>query len=169
MMLAAFSFLGLNWTTIVIHFVVFAILVVGLTFLVYKPVLKFVKKRQESIQQGLDEGQAMRAEGEAVKAEYEAKIQSSQQEADAMRAAAQAECARMKEQALSDAKRESEAILRQARQEAQQEKEAAGQAMRQEVGGLAVTLAREILQREISAEENEQLIEECLTAWSDHD
>lgn len=168
-MLAAFSFLGINWTTIVVHFVVFAVLVVGLTFLVYKPVLKFVRKRQESIQKGLDDANTIKQDGEALRAEYEAKLQTADQEARQVLAEARAEGERLQEEALAEARAEGEAIRAQAREQMEEQRRAMLAALQQDAGTVAVDLVRELLGREVSQEDNERLIAECLTAWSDHE
>ena len=169
MLLAEFSFLGLNWTTIVVHMVVFAVLTVGLTFLVYKPVLKFVRKRQESIQKGLDDAQATQEQGEALKAEYESKLQSAQTEADALVAEAEKKSAILVEQAISQAKKESESILQSARDAAEKERQATLEQTKQDLGEVAVSLVRDILQREVTPKDNEELIAESLAAWSKHE
>ena len=44
----ASTILGIDWVKIVIHLVVFAVLMVGLTFLLYKPIVNFIKKRHIS-------------------------------------------------------------------------------------------------------------------------
>ena len=167
MLLGEFSFLGINWTTILVHLAVFAVLVTGLTFLVYKPVLKFVRKRQESIQRGLDEAQTVKQEGEAVKAEYEAKLAEADREAQLLLDQARHESEQMQQESRLQADREGEAIKEQARREAQCQKQEMLAAVQQNAGTVAIDLVRELLQREVSQQDNERLIAECLAAWSD--
>ena len=167
MLLGEFSFLGLNWTTILVHLAVFVVLAVGLTFLVYKPVLQFIRKRQENIQKGLDDASAIKQEGESLKAEYEAKLQDAQAEADALLAEAKQKSDGILQQASLDAKKEREAILDEAIQQAEAHKQAVAEETKQNLGDVAVALARDILQREVTKEDNERLIAESLAAWSE--
>lgn len=166
MLLGEFSFLGLNWTTILVHLAVFVVLAVGLTFLVYKPVLKFICKRQENIQKGLDDASAIKQEGESLKAEYEAKLQDAQSEADALLAEAKQKSDALLEQAAASAQKEKAHMLDEARTEAEEQKQAVAEEARQDLGKMAIVLVRDILQREVTQEDNERLIAESLSAWS---
>lgn len=161
--------LGIDWIKILIHFVVFAVLAVGLYLLLYKPIMRFIKNRQDTIQKGLDDGKAMQEEAQATKAEYDRKLA----DVEAERTAKLSEAEGERQQILADAKAQAAAESAEIRAKATAEAEAAkAQAvvdMQEDAGKVAVTLAGEILQREISQEENEQLILDCLKAWSDHD
>ena len=161
--------LGIDWIKILIHFVVFAVLAVGLYLLLYKPVLRFIRNRQESIQKGIDDGKAMQEQGAAVKAEYDAKLSHVEEECAAMLDEAASRKQAILDEAAKEAAQESEAIKQRARNEAESQKQAAMSALSHDAGKMAVEIAGEILQREISQEENDRLISECLKAWSDHD
>jgi len=161
--------LGIDWLKIVIHFVVFAVLAVGLYLLLYKPILKFIRTRQENIQKGIDDGNALKEEGQALKEEYDRKLA----DADADRERVIAEANAQSEQILADArakaKEETAAIKQEAKRQAEAEQAAAKAELKEDAGKVAVDLAAAILEREISPEDNERLIIECLDAWSDHD
>ena len=161
--------LGIDWLKIVIHFVVFAVLAVGLYLLLYKPIMRFIRTRQETIQKGIDDGNALKEEGQALKEEYDRKLADAQVEQGRVIAEANAESERILDEARAKAKVESATIKEEARRQAEAEKAAAKSELKEDAGKVAVDIAGAILQREISAEENERIIIECLNAWSDHD
>ncbi len=161
--------LGIDWIKILIHLVVFAVLGVGLYFLLYKPVLRFIRNRQESIQKGIDDGNALKEEGNALKAEYDQKLSAIEEERNAVIAEAETQKQEILDAAKESAARESEAIKQRARQEADAAKQQAVQDMQKDAGKVATLIAGEILHREISAEENDQIILDCLKAWSEND
>ena len=161
--------LGIDWLKIVIHFVVFAILAGGLYLMLYKPILRFIRNRQENIQKGIDEGKAMQEEGQAVKEEYDRKMADIDAERDRVIADAQAQSEQIVADAHAQVQKECTQIKEDARRKAEAEQQAAKEELRQDAGKVAVDLAGAILEREISPEDNERLIIECLNAWSDHD
>ena len=161
--------LGIDWLKIVIHFVVFSVLAVGLYLLLYKPILRFIRTRQENIQKGIDDGKAMQEEGQALKDEYDRKLADVEAERDRVLAQANAEGEQIVTDARAKVQEECAAIKEGALRRAQADQEAAKAELRQDAGKVAVDLAGAILGREISAEENERIIIECLDAWSDHD
>ena len=161
--------LGIDWIKILIHFVVFAVLAVGLYLLLYKPVLRFIRNRQEIIQKDIDKGAAMQEEGQAVKAEYDRKMEEIAAERDQLLAEADRQREVMLEEARKQAAEDGKAIKEAAERQAQAAREAQEAELQHDAGRVAVDLATEILGREISQEDNERLIAECLKAWSDHD
>jgi len=166
----ASTILGIDWIKILMHLIVFAVLMVGLTFLLYKPVLKFIKKRQDTIKEGLDEGKKMQEEAEALKAEYNDKLAQADQEIAEMQKGAQAEldayCQEQKELADKDIA----SLKAKAQQDIALERQNAVEQMRDEVVDVALKLTEELLEKEISEEDNSKLIEQCLEAWGgNHD
>lgn len=166
----AATILGIDWIKILLHFVVFAVLFVGLTLLLYKPILKFIRERRQSIQDDLDKGQAMQQQAESIRQEYQGKLQQAQQEADQIIAEAQRSGDAIVQQATDQAQRQSQQILQQARQDALVQQQEAVRQADQDLTALAVDIAQELLQRQITVADDERLIQSCLDQWSnDHD
>ena len=166
----ASTILGIDWIKILMHLLVFAVLMTGLTLLLYKPVLKFVKARQDNIQKGLDDGKRMQEEAQAVKAEYEDKLAKTELEIEERQqnAAAELEAYKAEQKELVD--QEIAALRSKAQEDIQQEREHAVKEIHDEVVDIAIKLTGELLEKEISKEDNSKLIEECLKEWSkDHD
>lgn len=166
----ASTILGIDWIKILMHLLVFAVLMTGLTLLLYKPVLKFVKARQDNIQKGLDDGKRMQEEAQAVKAEYEDKLAKTELEIEERQqnAAAELEAYKAEQKELVD--QEIAALRSKAQEDIQQEREHAVKEIHDEVVDIAIKLTGELLEKEISKEDNSKLIEECLKEWGkDHD
>lgn len=161
--------LGIDWLKIVIHLVVIVVLGVGLYLLLYKPILRFIRNRQETIQKGLDDGKAMQEEGQAAKKEYDDKLATLEEERKDVLAKAEEESREIIRQANLQADRDAAEIKERAAKEAAQAKKQAVDEIQTDASKVAITLAGEILRREISQEENDRLIEECLKAWKDYD
>ncbi|MBO4535087.1 MAG: ATP synthase F0 subunit B [Clostridia bacterium] len=164
----ASTILGIDWIKIVIHLVVFAVLMTGLTLLLYKPIVKFIKKRQDTIQAGLDEGVRKQQEADQRKAEYDEKLALLDQELADQRKAAQeeVEAYRQEQKALAD--QEIQAAKSKSLEEIEQDRENAVKDLKDEVVDIALRLTEELLEKEISKEDNSRLIDQCLKEWSEN-
>ena len=106
-----FETLNVDWTNILIYFVAFVVLFVGLTFLLYKPVKKFMDKRKQDIANDI-------AEAEKIKEEVEAKVAEEQQKVALLTEEVKERVAELEEEKIV-AQSEREALLSQARLDAE--------------------------------------------------
>ena len=111
----------------------------------------------------------MQEQGAAAKAEYDAKLSQVEEERAAILGEAESQKQAILDEAAETAAKESEAIKQRARDEADRTKQETLTDIRHDAGKIAVEIAGEILQREITPEENDRMISDCLKAWSDHD
>jgi len=167
-LLLASTILGIDWIKIVIHLVVFAVLMTGLSLLLYKPIVKFIKKRQDTIQAGLDEGVRKQQEADQLKAEYDEKLAQLDQELVDKRKAAQEEMETYRQEQKALADKEIQAAKAKSLKEIEQDRENAVKGLKDEVVDIALKLTEELLEKEISEEDNSRLIEQCLNEWSEH-
>lgn len=167
-----FKTLGLGWEKMLLYLANFAILFVGLTFLLFKPVKKFMAKRQEEIKNEYDAVENSKKEAEELKVKYE-------QEANLAIAKAKAKAERVQKDAeatllrgneiVEEAKKEADKIIREADSQAKEEKNQMLKEAHDEVIDMAVGIAESILGREISKEDNEKIIGECMDEWREND
>ncbi|HKL74101.1 MAG TPA: ATP synthase F0 subunit B, partial [Clostridia bacterium] len=141
----------------------------GLTFLLYKPVLKFINKRQESIKSQLDANEETKLEAEKLFKEYKAKLDQAETEIDRKKVEADKSIAFHKESVMQDAKKRADEIYRKAEIESENERIEAINNLHNEVADVALNIASNILEREISKEENAKIIDACINEWSDTD
>ena len=106
---------------IVIQLINGIILAAALSYILYKPVQEFMRRRTERIQSKLDDAEAMMAKANELKAEYEQKMQGIEKERAELLEAARLQVAE-----------ESSVILENAREEASQIKEQALESLAEE-------------------------------------
>ena len=66
---------------------------------------------------------------------------------------------------LAEAKKSSDALLERSQKEIANQKAKLVAEVKEEVGALAVEIASKILEREVSAADNQKVIDECLKGW----
>lgn len=161
--------LGIDWVKILLHLLNFALLMTGLTFLLYKPVLKFIKNRQSTIKNRLDEIETEKAKAEETIKEYQTRLDAAETEIGRKKAEAEKEIEQRKEALIAEAKARADEIYRKAQAESENERIEAINNLHNEIADVAITIAENILEREISREENARIIDSCLKEWSDDD
>lgn len=150
---------GLTPSDILINIVNIVILFLLLRAILYKPVSKFLRERREKVAGELTEAKKMKEEAEAMKAEYERKMKDVEEECKALLRQGQIEADRKAEEILQEARRQADALLEDARVRAAEEKQRAMEEARAEVSVLAAQLAAQLLQREISAADNDAIVD----------
>ena len=141
---------------------IFLIVVVVLGKFAWGPVLALLKQREEFIHRSLSDAKRDRDEAEARLKEHTAKLQSAQAEAVGIVEGARRDAARLREEMREKARSEAETIVRNAQRQIQLETSRALQQIRQEAADMSVMIASKLLQRNLSKEDNERLIEEAL-------
>ena len=160
-----FESLGMSWQKMLLYLANFVVLDVALTFLVFKPVKKFMNNRQKQIEDEVNSANKIKEEAEAIKAESEEKVKTAEDEVKKGYAELEEEKASVsdgKERILKEAREEAEKIIESAKNEAKAEKEKIIAEAKTEITGIAVALAKNILEREITEADNEKLIDECI-------
>ena len=100
--------LNIDWQQILLHLFNFLILGIGLYLLLYKPVKKFMKKREDTYAEREEKTAAAVSDAEKTREEYEKKL-----------AAADEEIAGLRKQAALDAENAGKAIVGEARADAE--------------------------------------------------
>jgi len=142
--------------------VIFLIVVVLLGKFAWGPVLGLLRQREEFIHKSLSDAKRDRDEAEARLKDYAAKLQSAQVEAAKIMEEARKDAERLREELRGRAKAEADAVLANAQNQIQLETARALQQIRHEAVDLSVTIASKLIQRNISKEDNERLIDEAL-------
>src|SRR5215207_8145438 len=124
-----------NTSLIFWEVVTFLILLALLYWFAYPPIRDQIQRRQQSIEQAIDEAEKTRREARELLEEYR--------------------------QQISEA-READRIIHRAREEIQRERESAVREVRQEVAGMVVQATEQILSRSIDSDDKERLISEAL-------
>jgi F-type H+-transporting ATPase subunit b len=138
----------------------------GLLFLLrkiaWKPLLEALESRQAAIQKSLDDAQLAKQELERLHQESAQIIRQARIEADSIISQSRGDAERLREDIRQKAKAESEGIVKNAERQIQLETTRALQHIRQEAVDLSVMIASKIIQRNLSKEDNQRLIDEAL-------
>jgi F-type H+-transporting ATPase subunit b len=142
--------------------VTFLVLLALLARFAWRPLLEALEKRQESIRKSLDDARKAKEELERLQQESAQIIREARVEADAIIVRSRADAERLREEIRQKAREESEGIVRNAERQIQLETTRALQQIRHEAVDLSVMIASKIIQRNLSKEDNERLIDEAL-------
>jgi F-type H+-transporting ATPase subunit b len=140
----------------------FLVLVALLGKFAWRPLLLALESRQESIRKSLDDAQKAKQELERLHAESAEIIRQSRVEADAIVTRSRGDAERLREEMKQKARAEADAIVKNAERQIQLETGRAVQQIRREAVDLSVMIASKLLQRNLTKEDNERLIEEAL-------
>ena len=138
--------LNIDWQQILLHLFNFAILSLGLYLLLYKPVKSFMDKRAETIAKQAEDANSKLDEAEALKLEYEKRLESADKEAADIKAKALEQAQSAADAKLTDAEKQKEKIISDAKAAAQRQKEKVLEESKQEIIELAAQMAEKVLQ-----------------------
>jgi F-type H+-transporting ATPase subunit b len=140
----------------------FLVLVALLGKFAWRPLLQALESRQESIRKSLDDAQKAKQELERLHVESAEIIRQSRVEADAIVTRSRGDAERLREEMKQKARAEADAIVKNAERQIQLETGRAIQQIRREAVDLSVMIASKLIQRNLTKEDNERLIEEAL-------
>jgi F-type H+-transporting ATPase subunit b len=142
--------------------VTFLVLLALLAKFAWRPLLEALDTRQQGIRQALDD--ALRAKQELERLEQESAqiIRKARADADMVITQSRADAERLREEMRVKAKAEADGIVRNAERQIQLETARALQQIRHEAVDLSVMIASKIIQRNLTREDNEKLIDEAL-------
>ncbi len=140
----------------------FLVLVGLLAKFAWRPLLEALERRQATIAKALDDAKLARQELERLQKESAEMMRQARVEAEAIIARSRSDADALREELKQRARAESATIVKNAEQQIQLEAARAIQQIRHEAIDLSVTIASKILQRQVSREDNEALIEATL-------
>ena len=128
----------------------------------WKPLLHALENRQEMIRKSLDDAEQAKRELEQVQQESAKIVSQARVEADAIVTNSRADAAKLREELRQKARTEADSIVANAERQIQQETERALSQIRQEAVDVSLMVASKLIQRNLTKEDNEVLIEEAL-------
>jgi F-type H+-transporting ATPase subunit b len=143
------------WTIIV-----FLVLLGLLAKFAWKPLLEALDNRQASIRKALDDARKAKQELEGIHAESAKLLAEARREAAEIVSRSRSDADRFREEMKQKARDEAAALMKNAERQIELETTRAVQQIRQETVDLSVGIASKLLQRNVSKEDNERLIEE---------
>lgn len=141
---------------------IFLLVVIVLGKFAWGPVLGLLQQREEFIHRSLADAKHDREQAEAQLKDYTAKLQAARVEAAAIVDEARRDSERLREELRQRAKTQADTIIQNAERQIQLETARAVQQIRNEAVDLSVQIASKIIQRNLSKEDNERLIQDTL-------
>jgi len=142
--------------------VVFLLLLFVLGKFAWKPILKGLKDRENSIAEALAAAEKAKAEMAKISNENKKLLQQARAEKDEMLKKAQQTARELVDEAKDNATKEANRILEEARQLINSEKKAAMAEMKKEIAKLSLQVAERILRKELANDEMQKTLAEKL-------
>lgn len=157
-----FHELGINGYTLLAQIANFLILLFVLRKFLYNPLLKFMDKRKNIIEEGLENAKKAESELKEIHKVKQNTINQAEKEADIIIERSKKSAIEKGNIILKEAVGKSENLVNEAKKMAEEERREAMQKLKQELGNLAILAAEHILKKRMTKEENEKFTEEEL-------
>jgi F-type H+-transporting ATPase subunit b len=142
--------------------VTFLVLLTLLAKFAWGPLLRSLEARQALITKSLADAETARQELERLNRESEQIIRQARVEAESIIGASRADAERLRGELREKARTEADGIVKNAERQIQLETARALEQIRHEAADISVAIASKLLQRNITKEDNERLIEDAL-------
>jgi F-type H+-transporting ATPase subunit b len=142
--------------------VTFLVLLTLLAKFAWRPLLLALESRQALIRKALDDAQQAKQELERLNLESAQIINRARVEAEAVITQSRSDGDRLREEIRAKARTEADHIVKNAERQIQLETSRALEQIRREAVDLSVMIASKIIQRNLTKEDNERLIDEAL-------
>jgi F-type H+-transporting ATPase subunit b len=141
--------------------VTFLVLMGLLAKFAWRPLLEALQSRHDSIAKALEDARQAKVELEKLNVESARILAGARTEADAILTATRADASRFRDEMKDKARAEGATLVKNAEKQIELETARALQQIRREAVDISVAIASKVLQRNISAADNERLIEDA--------
>ena len=148
--------------TLIAQILNFLFLVFVLAKFAYKPLLNIMEERKNKIAADLEAADAAKAEAEAVKSEYAAKLADARQEAQAIVEAARKSAQAAHDKIMAETKAEQDQVVAAAKEAIELEKQKALADVRAQVISLSMLAASKIVEQKLGSEDDKKMAGEIV-------
>ncbi len=138
-----------------------------LSYLLFNPARAMLKKRQEKIQNDINDAIADKAAAAEMKTEYDSRIKNIEKEAEAILSEARQKAIKSEARMIEEAKEEAVRIIKRANEEAELEKKRVMDDMKKEMISIASLMAGKVVAASIDTRIQDILVEETLKEIGD--
>ena len=142
--------------------VTFLVLLFLLSKYAWKPLLQVLENRQDLIRKSLDDAEQAKHELQQVQEESSRIVAMARVDADAIIAASRADAAKLQAELRAKARAEADGIVKNAERQIQQQADQSLAKIREEAVDLSLMIASKLIQRNLSKDDNDALIEDTL-------
>ena len=162
-MLDAFeSFVGVNFWTMLFAWCNLLILYLFLRKLLFNPVKNMIDSRQKEIDDMYAEAEKSREDAAVMRADYEEKISRANEESEEIVKKAIRRAQLREEEILHEAGDKAARVMKRAEEQVELEKKRMINEIKNEVSEMAIDIAGAVIERDVSREEHEALIDEFI-------
>lgn len=154
--------LNIDWQQILLHLFNFIILAAGLSFLLFKPVRKFMAEREEKYKKAAEEHAQKVAETQALEKERQAKIAAFDDELAEREKKELAAAQLRKQHIIDEANEQAKKILDDSRKRAEEERQRYMAKAGEEISAIVVKSAEKLLAAESNAATDSALYDKYL-------
>ncbi|PLR96628.1 F0F1 ATP synthase subunit B [Bacillus sp. T33-2] len=151
-----------NGGDILFQLIIFIVLLALLKKFAWGPLMGIMKEREEHIANEIDAAEKSRAEAHKLLEEQRELLKQGRQEAQGLIENARKQGDVQRDEIIALARTEAERIKEAAKLEIEQQKEQAVAAIREQVASLSVLIASKVIEKELSAADQEKLINEYI-------
>jgi len=137
--------LNIDLQQILLHLLNFAVLSFGLYLLLYNPIKKFIKKREDYYRDLDNKAEEKLKKAEELESAYKKRLENVESEIKEIRAKAAEETKQATDALLENAREQAAKIVSQAREAAQKEREKILENAQKEIASMAVAAAEKLL------------------------
>ena len=154
--------IGINLPLLLAFVVNFIILLVLLSVVLYKPVLKMLDERQAKIKESMDQTEKIRLQIEKTEENIKAQLESARVEGQKIITQSELIGERLKTEAKDEARHEAETIVSKARIEIQHQRDKDIEELRKQFADIAISAAEKVINETLDKEKHRKLINEVL-------
>jgi len=141
----------------------FFLLLILLAKLAYPHILKGLKKREETIQQQLEEARKTKQEAVALLEDYKRQLAEARSEAQKIINEGKGLGENMRKEIVQKAQQESNQIVKRAQEEIELQKQKAILEIQEKIADLSIMAASKIINKSLNTEDNRRLVEEYVS------
>lgn len=156
------KFISIAPWTMIFQLINLLILMFAFKKYLFKPVLAILEKRRAEIESTYDEASKAETAAKSMKAEYESRMAGAREEADRVIKTAAESANAMAGSIVEEAHTQAAQIKRRAEVEIDMERRKAFDEVKGELSGIALDIASQVIDREVSAEDHEAFIDEFI-------
>jgi len=138
----------------------FLILVWLLAKFAWRPLLAALEQRQDTIRQSLDDAQQAKQELERLNVESRKILTEARVQAEQILSQTRTDASRLRDELKQKAQSEAAGVIKNAERQIKMETSRAIQQIRNEAVDISIAIASKVLERNVTREDNERLIEE---------
>jgi F-type H+-transporting ATPase subunit b len=142
--------------------VIFGLVILVLGRFAWRPMLNALQAREKFIRESLDSARSDREKAEASLREYEEKLRQAREEASRMVEEGRRDAEAVRRRIEEEARTSAEQITERAKREIGVARDSALRDLHEQAADLAMTMARQVLKRQLSPEDHQQLVRDAL-------